>query len=183
MMTRAAPASEADADDFGTRLEALFQAAHGELLGTLYYLVGNLEDARDAVQETFLKCWRNPPLEEIVDLKAWVFRVALNTGRDLRKTAWNRRKQPLAEDAAMLATAIGPDVALLQEEQLDSLRQALLRLRPEEQEVFLLRQNGGLSYEQIAAATALPLGTVKTRMRAAIQQLRTAVGNQKHEDR
>lgn len=177
MMTRAVPASEAHADDFGTRLEALFQAAHGELLGTLYYLVGNLEDARDAVQETFLKCWRSPPAtEEIVDLKAWVFRVALNTGRDLRKTAWNRRKQPLAEEAAMLATATGPDVALLQEEQLDSLRRALLRLRPEEQEVFLLRQNGGLSYEQIAAATTLPLGTVKTRMRAAIQQLRTAVG-------
>jgi RNA polymerase sigma factor (sigma-70 family) len=178
MMTRAAPASDAQAGDFGTRLEALFQATHGELLGTLYYIVGNLEDARDAVQETFLKCWRNQPAtEEVVDLKAWVFRVALNTGRDLRKTAWNRRKQPLAEDAAMLATAPGPEVAVLQEEQLDSLRRALLRLRPEEQEVFLLRQNGGLTYEQIAAATFLPLGTVKTRMRAAIQQLRTAVGH------
>jgi RNA polymerase sigma-70 factor (ECF subfamily) len=176
MMTRAAPAPDAPADDFGARLEAVFQAAQGELLGTLYYLVGNLEDARDAVQETFLKCWRNPPITEIVDLKAWVFRVALNTGRDLRRTAWHRRKQPLAEDSAMLATATGPDVGLLQEEQLDSLRRALLRLRPEEQEVFLLRQNGGLSYEQIAAATSLPLGTMKTRMRAAIQQLRTAVG-------
>ncbi len=176
MMTRAAPASETQADDFGKRLEALFQAAHGELLGTLYYLVGNLEDARDAVQETFLKCWRSPPIEEIVDLKAWVFRVALNTGRDLRKTAWSRRKQSLAEDAAMLATVPGPDAAVLQEEQLDSLRRALLRLRPEEQEVFLLRQNGGLSYEQIAAAISLPLGTVKTRMRTAIQQLRVSVG-------
>ena len=76
----------------------------------------------------------------------------------------------------MLATAPGPETAVLQEEQLDSLRRALLRLRPEEQEVFLLRQNGGLSYEQIAAAISLPLGTVKTRMRAAIQQLRTSVG-------
>jgi RNA polymerase sigma-70 factor (ECF subfamily) len=101
-MTRVAPASETVTDDFGTRLEALFQAAQGELLGTLYYLVGNLEDARDAVQETFLKCWRHPPTtEEIVDLKAWVFRIALNTGRDLRRTAWNRRKQPLAEETAM----------------------------------------------------------------------------------
>jgi RNA polymerase sigma-70 factor (ECF subfamily) len=178
MMTRAAPVSETQADDFGQRLEALFQSAQGELLGTLYYLVGNLDDARDAVQETFLKCWRSPPLAEIVDLKAWVFRVALNTGRDLRRTAWNRRKRPLAEEAEMLATATEPDVALLQEEQLDVLRRALLRLRPEEQEVFLLRQNGGLSYEQIAATTDLPLGTVKTRMRAAIQQLRTAVGHE-----
>ncbi len=30
-----------------------------ELLGTLFYLVGNREDARDALQETFIKCWRN----------------------------------------------------------------------------------------------------------------------------
>lgn len=176
-MTSPTPAAELDAGDFGTRLEALFRDLQGELLGTLFYLVGNREDARDALQETFLKCLRNQPAaQEVVDLKAWVFRVALNTGRDLRKTAWNRRKQPLAEDAEMLATAPGPEVAVLQEEQLDSLRRALLKLRPEEQEVFLLRQNGGLSYEQIAAATLLPLGTVKTRMRAAIQQLRTAVG-------
>ena len=178
-MTSPTPAADADAvsENSGTRLEALFRDWEGELLGTLFYLVGNREDARDALQETLLKCWRNQPLaREVVDLKAWVFRVALNTGRDLRKAAWNRRKQPLAEDAAMLATAPGPEVAVLQEEQLDSLRRALLKLRPEEQEVFLLRQNGGLSYEQIAAATLLPLGTVKTRMRAAIQQLRTAVG-------
>ncbi len=170
-------AGEPDAQNLGERLEGVFQAAHAELLGTLYYLIGNSEDARDALQEAFLKCWRNPPaVEDVIDLRAWVFRVALNTGRDMRKSAWNRHKQPLAEDAPMVSTMLAPDVALLHDEELDSLRTALLRLRPEEQEVFLLRQNGGLSYEQIASATALPLGTVKTRMRSAIQQLRTAVG-------
>jgi len=76
----------------------------------------------------------------------------------------------------MLATAPAPDAVFLEREELDSLRQALLQLRPEEQEVFLLRQNGGLSYEDIAASAQIPLGTVKTRMRTAIQQLRTAVG-------
>jgi RNA polymerase sigma-70 factor (ECF subfamily) len=58
------------------------------------------------------------------------------------------------------------------------LQQAVLKLRAEEQEVFLLRQNGSLTYEQIAEATSLPLGTVKTRMRTAIGQLRKAVGGQ-----
>src|SRR5262245_11661315 len=98
MTTSSTPAAGSAVEGFGTRLEALFRDLHGELLGTLFYLVGNREDARDALQETFLKCWRNQPAaEDVTDLKAWVFRVALNTGRDLRKAAWNRRKQPLSE--------------------------------------------------------------------------------------
>ena len=180
MTTRSDQTTESEADDFGARLEAVFQGAHGELLGTLYYVVGNLEGARDALQETFLKCWRyRGQREEIIDLKAWVYRVALNTGRDLRRTAWNRRRKPLAEDVPMLSNPPGPETAMLHNEQLELLRQALLALRPEEQEVFLLRQNGGLSYPQIAEATALPLGTVKTRMRMAIQRLRDAIGGER----
>ena len=52
------------------------------------------EDARDALQETFLKCWRNRhQIDQVTNLRAWVFRIALNTGRDCRKAAWNRRRQ------------------------------------------------------------------------------------------
>jgi len=47
----------------------------------LYYLVGNIEDARDALQEAFVKCWRShEKLVEVQNLKAWIFRIALNTG-------------------------------------------------------------------------------------------------------
>ena len=120
MTTRSDQTTESEADDFGARLEAVFQGAHGELLGTLYYVVGNLEGARDALQETFLKCWRyRGQREEIIDLKAWVYRVALNTGRDLRRTAWNRRRKPLAEDVPMLSNPPGPETAMLHNEQLE----------------------------------------------------------------
>ncbi len=174
------PTSEShETADSGQRLETLFADAHGEILGTLFYLVGNMEDARDALQETFLKCWRRQDqISEVTNLKAWVFRVALNTGRDCRKTAWNRRRQSIVEDVQMVSTADGPDAGLMRDEQLQTLQHAVLNLRPEEQEVFLLRQNGSLTYEQIAEATSLPLGTVKTRMRAAIRQLRESVGGQ-----
>jgi RNA polymerase sigma-70 factor (ECF subfamily) len=163
----------------GQRLETLFDDAHGEILGTLFYLVGNMEDARDALQETFLKCWRHRyQIERVTNLRAWVFRIALNTGRDCRKAAWNRRRQSIVEDTAMVSTSDSPDAGLLRDEELRTLQQAVLKLRAEEQEVFLLRQNGSLTYEQIAEATSLPLGTVKTRMRTAIRQLREAVGGQ-----
>lgn len=161
------------------QLETLFDDAHRELLGTLFYVVGNLEDARDALQETFLKCWRHrQQLDQVVNLRAWVFRIAVNTGRDWRKTAWNRRRQSMNEELVMSSTFEPPDRGLIQDEERRRLQRAVLQLRAEEQEVFLLRQNGSLSYEQIAEATSIPLGTVKTRMRTAIRQLRESVGDE-----
>ena len=168
-----------DLADSGEKLEALFQDAHGELLGTLFYLVGNMEDARDALQESFLKCWRNRhQIPQVDNVRAWVFHIALNTGRDCRKAAWTRRRQPLLEDTLVVSTSHSPDEGLLRDEEHLALQQAVENLRTEELEVFLLRQNGSLTYEQIATATSLPLGTVKTRMRTAIRQLREALGGQ-----
>jgi len=60
-------------------------------------------------------------------------------------------------------------------EEASRLQRALLELRPQEQEVFLLRQNGQLTYEQIADSINLPVGTVKTRMRLALRKLREAL--------
>lgn len=159
-------------------LEAAFAQYQSELLGTLYYLVGNAEDARDVFQDAFLKCWRHrDEVAEVQNLKAWIFRIALNTGRDARQTAWRRKRQGLPEEDDRMFDSRGPsphEVAEHQEE-LARVRGALRELRSEEQEVFLLRQNGGLSYEEIAEAAGIPLGTVKTRMRLALTKLRTAL--------
>jgi RNA polymerase sigma-70 factor (ECF subfamily) len=69
---------------------------------------------------------------------------------------------------------LGPSPAddLVHKEQLDRLRAALLALRPEEREVFLLRQNTDRTYEEIAQLRGAPVGTVKTQMRSALQKLR-----------
>jgi RNA polymerase sigma factor (sigma-70 family) len=172
---QAAAATEGEAALRGARLlEAAFEQHQSELLGTLYYLVGNLEDARDALQEAFIKCWRHQAeVVEVENLKAWIFRVALNAGRDIRETAWRRKRQGLPEDESTLASKHdGPDMIVEQDERLSRLRDAMKQLRPEEQEVFLLRQNGELTYEEIAGALAVPTGTVKTRMRLALARLR-----------
>ena len=159
-------------------LEEAFAHWQDELLGTLFYLVGNVEDARDAYQEAFLKCWRRrEEIAEVENLKAWVFRVALNVGRDLRATAWRRRRRPMEDDEEALPASNDPlpETDAARHEQLALVRQALLALRPEEQEVFLLRQNGQLTYEQIAASVNIPVGTAKTRMRLALGKLREAL--------
>jgi RNA polymerase sigma-70 factor, ECF subfamily len=158
-------------------LQQTFLQLQDELYGTLYYLVGNAEDARDALQETFIKCWRHRhEVPGVQSLKAWLFRIALNTGRDVRGTAWRRHRRALGESEAVLESpgeSHQDDVE--RREQLARVRQALTQLRPQEQEVFLLRENGQLTYEQIAEATHLPIGTIKTRMRLALRRLREAL--------
>lgn len=169
------PAGTTAAEPAAARtLEEAFARHQAELLGTLYYLVGNLEDARDALQEAFIKCWRHrDEVAGIDNLKAWIFRVALNTGRDIRETAWRRKRHALPEDESSLASRhSGPEDIVLHDERLARLREALKQLRPEEQEVFLLRQNGELTYDEIAELLAVPTGTVKTRMRLALARLR-----------
>ncbi len=142
----------------------------------LYCLTGNAEDARDAFQEAFVKCWRRrESLDQIEDLRAWVFRVALNVGRDMRATAWRRRRRPLPEDDMAAAPQVPPHEDLDRRERLAMIQRALRDLRAEEQEVFLLRQNAQMTYEQIAASIDIPVGTAKTRMRLALEKLRVAL--------
>ena len=200
-----------------TELERAFNAMRVELVSTLYYFLGNYEDAQDAVQETFLKCWRG--LEGVPDvrnlrasqfvedsgplahpvrpetyreinnfytatiyekgaevvrmLKTLLGSAKFRAGMDLQRNAWRRRAKPLI-GASALAEGNGPSPVQAAEERetQERLRNALLALRPEEKEVFLLRKNAGLTYEEIAHLRSSPVGTVKTQMRAAVAKLR-----------
>jgi RNA polymerase sigma-70 factor (ECF subfamily) len=153
-----------------------FEEARAALIATLYFLLGNYEDAQDAAQEAFLKCWRKAKsLGGIRNLRAWLFRVGLNTAKELQRSAWRRHGRPLGSPEWALhcqQPQASPDEVVVRQEEMERLRAALLDLRPEEKEVFLLRQNGELSYEQIARVVRRPVGTVKTQMRTALQKLR-----------
>jgi RNA polymerase sigma-70 factor (ECF subfamily) len=155
-----------------------FNELRDELVSTLWYLLGNQEDALDVAQEVFLRCWRTQDrLGEVQNLKAWIFRVGLNAARDVQRSAWRRRVKVMS-GAEIMPTVddAPPGQALEEQETLQRVRTALMHLRPEEKEVFLLRQNGELTYEQIAELRDRPVGTVKTQMRSALQKLRAVLG-------
>jgi RNA polymerase sigma-70 factor (ECF subfamily) len=151
-----------------------FNDLRHELVSTLWFVLGNQEDAQDVAQEAFLRCWRTQrSVPDIVNLRAWIFRVGLNAAKDLQRSAWSRKVKPfLGTDPVPIVDMHAPGQALENQESLHRLRAALLDLRPEEKEVFLLRQNGELTYEQIAEMRSRPVGTVKTQMRSALQKLR-----------
>lgn len=159
----------------GEQLIRAFNLLRNELVSTLLYLLGNADDAQDAAQEAFLKCWRNQEnLPGVQNLRAWIFRVALNTAKDLQRSAWHRKAKPLTGETAMMIPGNddAPLLSLEEKESMGQLRQAIMGLRHEEKEVFLLRQNGDLTYEEIAELRNSPVGTVKTQMRSALQKLR-----------
>jgi RNA polymerase sigma-70 factor (ECF subfamily) len=151
-----------------------FNEVRAELVSTLFYLLGNHEDAQDAAQDAFLKCWRTRDgLAEVRNVRAWIFRVGLNAAKDLQRNAWRRRARPLLGTPAESTPAgASPSDVLEHKEDMERLRSALLDLRPEEKAIFLLRQNADLTYEEIAELRRCPVGTVKTQMRTALQKLR-----------
>lgn len=156
------------------RLTRAFNEMRDELVSTLLYVLGNRDDAQDAAQEAFVKCWRSRgSLPDVQNIRAWIFRVALNAAKDMQRSAWNRKAREFAGDETMIeGRDHAPETSLEEAEEQGLLRAAIMDLRQEEKEVFLLRQNGGLTYEEIAALRSAPVGTVKTQMRSALMKLR-----------
>src|SRR5438874_11316187 len=88
---------EAKADAAGAAFVCAFNDLRAELVSTLFFVLGNQEDAQDAAQDAFLKCWRaRQTLSEVRNFRAWIFRVGLNAAKDLQRSAWRRRARPLA---------------------------------------------------------------------------------------
>src|SRR5205823_6041193 len=86
-----------------------FNEARTDLVSTLYFLLGNQEDAQDAAQDAFLKCWRTrASLTDVRNLRAWIFRVGLNAAKDLQRNAWRRRARPLGDAPVPEAASASP---------------------------------------------------------------------------
>lgn len=164
-------------EDPGAALTARFQALRERLAGTAWHVVGDREDAREAVQEAFLRCWRTEDRgRDVRDLDAWIFAVLLNVARDLRRRRAVRRAEALPpEDDMSPLEQQDPARRAVAREDLVRVRAAIRELPDGEREVFLLRQNGDLPYERIAETLGIPANTAKTRMRRALLRLRAAI--------
>ena len=147
--------------------EQLVQLLYPELLRYCMWHVPRREEAEDAVQETFLKAIRY--YDRYVhrgSCRAFLYRIAANTCIDIQ-----RRAAAAASIEAL--DELPEECAPLERAQEDwSFRQRIRSLKPEQQELVLLRFGQQLSLREIAAATGLPLRTVQSRLRAALKQLK-----------
>jgi RNA polymerase sigma-70 factor (ECF subfamily) len=142
---------------------------HGDALLRMCFL--QLQDgelARDAVQETFLKAYRKwDSFRGQSSELTWLTRIAINTCRDMRKTAWFRhlQKNVNLEDV--------PEPGYVQAFRDDTVLQAIAGLPEKYRLSILLYYYQELSQEEVALALRVPLNTVKTWLRRAKELLRT----------
>jgi len=143
-----------------------------------YYLRGGCPAAHadELVQDAMLAVWRKAGQFDPgrANAAAWIFAIA----RNLRIDALRRRQEPtVAVEAPDRASEEpGPDERLYGAQAALILRQALLDLPPEQVEVIRAAYFDDLPHSEIAAALGLPLGTVKSRLRLALQRLRGRLG-------
>jgi RNA polymerase sigma-70 factor, ECF subfamily len=149
-----------------------------------YRMLDDHADASDAVQEVFLKVFRNiGEFQGDSSLKTWIYRIAVNTAAN-QKRWWRRHKgQELSIDNtadgesescfAPVDHAQNPFEALLSREAQEMVRTAMASLPECFRTVLVLREMESLSYDEIAEILHISLGTVKSRLARARHALKS----------
>ena len=144
-----------------------------------YRTIGREEDARDVCQETFLRAFRAlPGFRGQAKFSSWLYRIALNLCRD-----WIRRERraPIVQppedvDVMELAAAAEPSESiedLVARKDLSRAVERAMALLPDEQRTaIVLKEDHGLTFQEIAELLGCPLSTVKTRLYQGLTVLR-----------
>ncbi len=160
-------------------LGALYDLWSAGLYPLILRVVGSAEDAEEVMEETFWQAWRQADRYDGSRgrVGAWLATLARSRALDrvrarrrVREEGWDEPPRPAAAEADADAPDPLHDAAAAEERGM--VRGALLRLPAEQREALELAYYGGLSQTEIAQRTGQPLGTVKTRMRLAMQKLR-----------
>ena len=109
--------------------------------------------------------------------RGYLFRIAANVWHDHLRRELVRRRTAVALESAEPALADAADARLLERELRKAVRRAVESLTPAQRDVVLLRQQHGLTLQQIADRLDRPLGTVLTQMRTALARISTALEN------
>jgi RNA polymerase sigma-70 factor, ECF subfamily len=135
-------------------------------------------DAQDLVQEAFLRAFRGFGGLRGTDVKGWLLTIVRNCHASALRQEQRRATVPLpeehAEQIASDADAAAPDPASasLAADERRVLERVIATLPQEQREVLLLREVEDMSYREIAAVTAVPIGTVMSRLARARTALR-----------
>ncbi len=162
-------ASSSLSDDL--KLDDVFEQYKSEILGVVYFLYGASESAATLAYEKLReRCSRNYANSKISDLHAWVFRVLYNLAYEAVGNVKPRRHKNASGSSPELDGLSSNEEATARARR-KFLQEVFLDFPFHERAVFLLRQNGGLSYEQIARVTGRSLAEVKTLMKDALFKL------------
>jgi RNA polymerase sigma-70 factor, ECF subfamily len=152
--------------------ETLYDEYHRLVYGVALRVLSDPAGAEDVTQSVFMKLWSNPASFVSGSFGSWIVRVARNRAVDALRARGTRLEDEipaeLAESGSLEDTAFEALNA-------ESVRNAIVQLPAEQRELIEMGFFGGVTHHEIAQKTGLPLGTVKTRIRAGLRHLRNAL--------
>ncbi|AEI50910.1 RNA polymerase sigma factor [Runella slithyformis] len=143
------------------------------LYGVVLKLVRTEETAQDLLQEIFVKIWKNIARYDVGKgrLFTWMLNIARNTSID-----YLRINSPEIQDIASAVYWVEAHQEIYNDLNAKELREVVTHLKPEQQKLIEMVYWGGYTHEETAQRLDIPLGTVKTRVRSALRDLRKYFG-------
>ena len=158
---------------------AFVRRHQSRVFGLAWTLVGDPDLAEDVAQEAFLRAWRHgtdfDPRKGSV--QSWLFRITQNLAIDALRM---RRAEPMAPETLLARLALDDDPVdhITRLEDAERMRVAVRGLPTPQQRALVLATYLGRTAEEISRIEHIPLGTAKTRIRAAMLRLRATLGEE-----
>ena len=152
----------------------LYDNYSAAIYGIINSIVADRESANDVLQNVFVNIWRKIASYDASKgrLFTWMLNVARNAAIDEIRSKGYKDKlknQPFPENVDIAGASTNPDITDI------GLKKILTNLKGEHQVLIDMSYFKGFTHEEIAKALNIPLGTVKTRIRSALIQLRTMI--------
>ena len=142
-------------------------------------LLGNVEDAEEVVQDTFVRAYRAiGRCEDPARFGSWLFSILINRCRTAGGRSTRRQRTVTSDEVAVLAASVEPNVdrSAWREE----IERALARLDDDQREAFLLKHVEDLSYEEISEMTGVGISALKMRVKRACDRMRVLLQEAYH---
>ena len=161
-------AGRGDHDAFAT----LLRASIGRLEAVAGLVLRDHELARDAVQDAFIRAWRDlPGLRDPDRFDAWMHRLTVNACLDVTR---RRRRRPIEVELTPIEPTAIPDASFAVAQR-DELERGFRHLTTEQRAVLVLHYYVGMSMPALASTLGIPLGTAQSRLGRALVALRVAL--------
>ena len=151
-----------------------------KIFALCFGMLGREDDARDALQETFIAAYRNiGRFRGEAKVSSWLHRIAVNQRLTLMRRAKTRSEEFFDDDSGeaekhFVAPSQGsPAKRSEQSERHKIVRQAVLSLPPDLRQVVVMKEFEEMTFQEMSEALDLPLSTVKSRLYTALKQLRS----------
>ena len=151
------------------QLEAWADMYGREIHAYLWRMLGDLQDAEDCLQETFLRTLRSRGAAPILEPRAWLYAIATNTARSQLR----RRRKEQAGRAAVKGDLAAPD-GVAERDRWEAVRKVVEGLPSKQRQALLLRRYQGLSYDEVARVLGGSAQAARANVYQAVLKLKKA---------